>query len=73
MSPIEINEVLNGIDLEHPVTLEDVAAVRAALGGNVEVFTRARELVVQLHREGQKVYERVLPIAGAPPVRIIPV
>jgi hypothetical protein len=72
MSPIEINEVLNAVQLEHPVTLEDVAAVREALG-DVEVFTRVRELVVQLHRDGEKVYERVLPIVGAPALRIIPV
>ena len=72
MTVPEINEILNGIELTYPVSLDDVAQVRAALGGDVEIFTRVRELVVQVHRDGKQMYERILPIAGAPPARLSP-
>jgi hypothetical protein len=72
VTPPEINDVLNCLELTHPIELEDIAAIREALGGDVEVFHRVREVVVQLHRDGKCYYERVLPIAGAPMMRKAP-
>ncbi len=69
MSPVEINEVLNGVELTHPIEIVDVAAIRDALGGNVEVFHRIREVVVRLRVDGKQVYERFLPVKGAPPLK----
>lgn len=68
----DINEILNGIELAYPVELEDIAEIRAALGDDVEVFHRVREVVVQVHRDGQQVYERVLPVKGAPALKKVP-
>lgn len=69
-TPIEIDRILNGVALEHPVALEDCAAIREALGGGPEVFHRIREVVVQVYRDGKLYYQRRLPIAGAPPMKI---
>ncbi len=68
----QINEVLNCVELTHPVELADVAAIREALGGDVEVFHRVRELVVIRCVEGRSVYQRTLAVKDAPPLRINP-
>ena len=65
-TPAEIDQVLAGAAFTHPVTLADMAELRAALGGGPEVFHRIREVVVQLHKDGRMYYERILPVTGAP-------
>lgn len=68
----EINEVLNCVELAHPVELADIAAISEALGGDVEVFHRVREVVVQVHRDGLQVYQRILPVKDAPGLKKSP-
>lgn len=68
----EINQVLNCVELAHPVELEDIAAIRSALGDDVEVFHRVREVIVQVHRDGKQVYQRILPVKDAPPFKKSP-
>lgn len=65
----QINEVLNCIELTHPVDLADVTAIRDALAGEAEVFHRVREVVVQVRRDGEQVYERKLEVKDAPLLR----
>lgn len=67
-----LSELLNTLEPVHPVTLEDVAAVHAAIGPQpgfaVEVFHRIRELVVYVWRDAELVYSRTLTVCGAPPM-----
>lgn len=68
----QINEVLNGVELTHPVELADIAAIREALGGDVEVFHRIREVVVLRCVAGRPVYQRTLTVKGSPSLKKMP-
>lgn len=69
MTLSEINDVLNCVELTHPVELADVIAIRDALGCDAEVFHRLREVIVQVRRGGEQVYERRLAVKGAPELK----
>ncbi len=65
-----LNDLLNGVELTHPISVEDVQALRAALGDSpeLEVFHRIREVVVRVRVGAAIRYERSLTVTGAPPV-----
>lgn len=69
VTPAEIDRVLAGAEFTHPLTVQDMAELRAALGGEPSVFHRIREVVVRLHRDGCLYYQRILPVTGAPPLK----
>lgn len=63
--------VLAGVTLTHPVSIDDVSAVRDALGGTPEVYHTIRDLVVRTYdASGRHAYHHTIPIEGAPPMKV---
>ena len=70
MTTFEMTTVLAGVTLTHPVSIDDVSAVRDALGGTPEVYRTIREMVVRTYNTaGRHAYRYTVPIEGAPPMK----